>query len=940
MKWFQTRISRKIALLMMVLLLGFLWSAGAVLKQQAAEHLREENYHRLMTEVTNLQKDLDAWFKEYLVMVDTMTTNQDFLTILQEVEDGYAKRDHPLYQQVVQQLQSLQRQRPHISLVILGLADANDLITDRYHYFIRPQYDLQSREWYQESLASLETVITSPYLDFVTGEMIVSIARVIRDQDKALGAMALNVEIKSLYSLMDSFQIGSHGYALIASHEEEVIYHPDLPVLSMPGQYDLEAFYPNSFAAALIEPPAVRQFHKEDELWYFANTSLENLPWQVVLMMPKEEVMAPLQALQSRYYLLMSGIMGLAVFMALWISNRLSKPITTITEQINQYEHEKHMMSFPSTYYQRKDELGHLVRGLHDMSHTISQYTEELQAQNEELIDETEHRKTIQQRLELILQLLAGTQESTFILTQEGTLLYGNDAFFKTLQQSPDTLESQEILQTFFNIDAKKLPSKTSHGLYQAQVTLKHQSESDPILFHLGIESLWFMNTVYYLGYLVDITEEQKQAKAIFQLQNIDPLTQLYTTSYLENKIIETLQEYPDQSFAYLLINIREFRHINEARGHHYANQVLIKVADHLKKSTHKTHILGRVGGDEFALFISEADQKEQLFRRVKGLSDELQKRFWIGDETVELKVAIGVAIYPDDAKHYSGLITGATSALNHAKEMGSEWVQFFNETLNRRSIQRFELRNKLSEALENKEFHLEYQPLINMHTNQWVGLEALVRWKNQDGKTPPDIFIPLAEETELILPLGEWIFKEACSFARILQQEQLPITVSINLSVMQFTYPYLIQILEKIMEETGVSPKYIELEITESLLMNNEKEGTKLLEELRSKSIKVSIDDFGTGYSSLSYLQKFKVDKIKIDRSFVKDIPRDDDGTIAKIIIELAESLEMEVVAEGVETEAQNSFLIAEGCHIAQGYYYSKPLGKEEVLQKLKSKK
>ncbi|SDY96522.1 bifunctional diguanylate cyclase/phosphodiesterase [Tindallia californiensis] len=941
MKWFHKRISRKMAALTMVLLLGFLLLAGTILKQQAADELRESNHQRLITEANHLQKDLDAWLKEYITLVDAMTTNQDFLTILQEIDDPYTKHLHPLYQQVVQQLQAIRRQRPHISLVTVALAEANDLITDRYHYYIHPTFDLENRNWYQESIESSGTIITSPYLDFVTGEMIVSVSRTLRTDGREIGAVALNVEMKSLYEVMDAFQIGEEGYALISTNQQEVIYHPELPVLSMPGQYHLPDFYPPGFLSGESADQEARQFDKNGDIWYFSTTSLQNLPWQITVIMPKDEVMAPLEQLKVRYYQLMSGMMLFAALVALWISRKLSAPITSITKEINQYEHEKQMMVFPATYYQREDELGDLVRGLHEMSHTISQYTEELQAQNEELIDETRQRKEIQDRLELILKLLAGTQEATFILTREGRLLYGNEAFYEALQSSADTLENQEVLATYFHTDIHHLSTVTkgdSHT-YQTHVVFDIPETYEQTLFHMGLRSLTLMDQVYYLGYLVNITQEQQQAQTIFRLQNIDPLTELYTASYIQTKAIEYLEKKPHQSFAYLLVNIREFRHINEARGHHYANQVLIQVANYLKKAITDTHVAARVGGDEFALFIDEADQKDKLFRRVKEISDGLQERFLINGETVQLKVAIGVAVYPDDARHYSGLVAGATSALNYAKEVGSEWVQFFNENLNKRSVRRFEMRNKLATALENQEFYLEYQPLVDMHTNQWVGLEALVRWKSDVGKTPPDVFIPLAEETEIILPLGEWILEKACAFSNSLRQKQFPGTISVNLSALQFSYPYLIQMVDKALEKSDVSMTGIELEITESLLMNNEQEGVKLLDELRSKGIKVSIDDFGTGYSSLSYLKKFKVDKIKIDRSFVKDIPDDDDGTIAKIIIELAESLQMEVVAEGVETKAQEAFLTREGCRIAQGYYYSKPLSEKEVLQALETR-
>jgi len=310
-----------------------------------------------------------------------------------------------------------------------------------------------------------------------------------------------------------------------------------------------------------------------------------------------------------------------------------------------------------------------------------------------------------------------------------------------------------------------------------------------------------------------------------------------------------------------------------------------------------------------------------------------LEKQIAINDEELIVDVSMGISLYPNDANHYPKLLKTAASALNNVKANKGRRFEFYDKEINTLSIQKYELQNKLRNALSNQEFVLHYQPQMNMATNQIVGLEALIRWNSANGMVPPASFIAIAEESNLIIPLGEWVLENACEFGKKLATLGYQTPIAVNLSMLQFKSPYIGDLLQSILTKTNLPPELLELEITEGILMDNEDECESILSQFHAMGIQVSIDDFGTGYSSLSYLKKFAVDKIKIDRSFIKGIPHYDNGTIAKVIIELAGNFNLQVIAEGVETPEQIDFLLKNNCHIAQGFYYAKPLDEDELL-------
>ena len=344
---------------------------------------------------------------------------------------------------------------------------------------------------------------------------------------------------------------------------------------------------------------------------------------------------------------------------------------------------------------------------------------------------------------------------------------------------------------------------------------------------------------------------------------------------------------------------------------------------------------MARLGGDEFVVLIEEVSDPVYLGSIAQKLIDALAASFLLSGQEYHITASIGISTYPDDSDDIQTLLKNADIAMYRAKEQGRNTFQFYSVLMNVHSIERLTLESGLRRALERNELVLHYQPRIEIHGRRITGVEALVRWQHPEmGLVPPGKFIPLAEETGLIVPIGEWTLAAACAQHRVWERDGLGhLRVAVNLSPRQFQQGDLLRAVARVLAQTGCSPKSLEFEITEGVVMRNPESAVTLLQQLKDMGIHISIDDFGTGYSSLAYLKRFPIDSLKIDRSFVTDVPKDaGDVAINVAIIAMAHSLGLKVVAEGVETQEQLDFLHKQGCDEMQGYFFSKPLPVEQV--------
>lgn len=438
-----------------------------------------------------------------------------------------------------------------------------------------------------------------------------------------------------------------------------------------------------------------------------------------------------------------------------------------------------------------------------------------------------------------------------------------------------------------------------------------------------------------------DITARKDAEQHIMYLANHDALTGLPNRNLLQDRIRQAVTQArrSNEQGAVLFIDLDQFKTINDSLGHDVGDLLLKAVAARLVSSLRSEDTVARQGGDEFIVVLPKVVNAQDAGIVAQNLLDAMMPPYQIQGNELHASASIGIAILPDDGEDSDKLLKNSDTAMYHAKGTGRNNYQFFTPRMNQLAAEKHSMGTDLRHALERNELLLHYQPMVDMPSGKLVGMEVLLRWQHpEQGLIPPLKFIPLAEETGLIVPIGEWVLKSACLQLRAWQDQgyDLPL-LAINLSARQFRQKTLAETIARILGETGVEARFVELEITESILMENIDEVVETLRKLSDMGLEISIDDFGTGYSSLSYLKRFPIDKLKIDRSFVQDIATDpDDAAIVTAIIALAHSLQMKVIAEGVEEVAQLAFLSRQGCDQYQGYYFSKPLPASEVVTKL----
>lgn len=431
----------------------------------------------------------------------------------------------------------------------------------------------------------------------------------------------------------------------------------------------------------------------------------------------------------------------------------------------------------------------------------------------------------------------------------------------------------------------------------------------------------------------------------LHKLSYHDYLTDLpnrrFSYNYINHSVEKAQQK--QTKVAVLYIDLDRFKNVNDSLGHSMGDQLLKIVAARLLNVVGDKGIVSRLGGDEFAIILNEIKDVNEVTIIAESLIATFKEPFIIGDYDLFVTSSIGISMFPHDGHTVKELYMNADVAMYRAKEQGRNKYQYYRSDMNSTLVDKLKLESDLRKALEKNEMFLTYQPKINIDTNEIIGMEALIRWLHPElGIIAPNDFIPIAEETGLIISLGEWVLKTACRQNKLWQDQGMPnLKVAVNISARQFQHNDIVETVTKVLEETKLDPKYLELEITESTVMNYAEETIKTLNELKDMGVSVSIDDFGTGYSSLSYLKLFPIKSLKIDRSFIKDIEKDHgDLAIAKSVITLGHALNFEVVAEGVENKDHFDILKREKCDVSQGYYYSPPVTAEIFENLLKGKK
>lgn len=452
-------------------------------------------------------------------------------------------------------------------------------------------------------------------------------------------------------------------------------------------------------------------------------------------------------------------------------------------------------------------------------------------------------------------------------------------------------------------------------------------------------KSFFILGLIFIIyGFYKIIEEKNKLLKELNYLALSDPLTNLLNIRSLENKLKLDIERASKNNtkIGILFIDLDKFKLINDSLGHSAGNYILKKVAKRLRLVTRKEDTIGRLGGDEFILILNDINKSNEIIDIVRNIINVFQTPpFILKEKEINISCSIGISIFPEDGNDMETLFKNSDIAMYKAKENQGNTYEFYNYKMSEQMDTNFEIEQRLNIALEKREFILHYQPKVDIKTNKITGLEALVRWKSTEkGLIYPNNFIPVAEETGLIKKLDEHILELSClQIKEWLNKGLNPPNISINISGKTFYENEFLDRLESILEDTGVSSKSISIEITETAAMKDKKYTYKILEQIRSKGIKILLDDFGKGYSSLSYLKDFPIDVLKIDKSFVDNICSNNiDSSITRAIIDMAKALNLKVLAEGVETEEQLRLLNNFNCEEYQGYLFSKPLPVDEI--------
>jgi diguanylate cyclase (GGDEF)-like protein/PAS domain S-box-containing protein len=501
-------------------------------------------------------------------------------------------------------------------------------------------------------------------------------------------------------------------------------------------------------------------------------------------------------------------------------------------------------------------------------------------------------------------------------------------------------------------LTTKKVFGKTTQEIFSSDIAnildeyLQRAMSGEVVHFEIKMNNRYFYNSlspimeegevVEVVGSSIDITGRLKAEEKNKYLSNYDLLTDLPNRFRFTEHVNVYLKEvkYSRSMMAVILIDIDRFKNINDSLGHSLGDQLLQGVAERLKRCLSIEELVARMSGDEFILLLPQVANQNQVIKKVHKIIKLFKQPLMIDDHEIFITISLGISLFPEDGSDLENLVKNAETAMYRAKEQGGNSYQLYSPAMNARAFEKLALENSLRKSLKREEFLLHYQPRINLETGQFISMEALIRWNHPDlGLVSPAEFIPLAEITGLIIPIGEWVLRTACAQNKAWQDAGFPpMRVAVNISAKQFHLDNLVKTISGVLKETGLKPEFLELEITENSIMQDTELTVSLLHELKAMGVKLSIDDFGTGYSSLGYLKNFPIDTLKIDRSFVRDITTNpDDAAIATTIITLGHSLNFKVIAEGVETVEQFSFLKEQLCDQIQGFYFCRPLPVEE---------
>jgi len=561
------------------------------------------------------------------------------------------------------------------------------------------------------------------------------------------------------------------------------------------------------------------------------------------------------------------------------------------------------------------------------------------------LQEDISERKESEATIRLWATVFENSGEAVMITDPDNRIISVNQAFTditgfapgEVIGADPSMLASGRHDAEFFGEMWRRL---NAYGHWQGEIWDRRKS-GEIYPKWLGISAVRDRQErlTHYVAVFSDISERKAAQERIEHLARHDPLTGLPNRSTLADRVEQAIThaQRAQSRIALLFLDLDRFKTINDSLGHPVGDELLRELGRRLQAAVRESDTVSRLGGDEFVILASDLNDPKTAAAIAEKILDAVRQPFALSGHSLLTSTSIGIALYPDDGSDFDSLLKNADVAMYHAKDAGRNAFHFFSVGMNQHAHERLQIQNLLQQAIRNRQLVLHYQPQVALDTGRIIGAEALLRWNNPElGLVPPDRFIPIAEETGAIVAIGDWVLHEACRQARSWRDTGLgAIPVAVNISALQLRHGDFAGRVLRILEETGHDPTLLELEFTESVLIEDMERTLGEVRRLKAIGISIAIDDFGTGYSSLSYLKRLDVDRLKIDRSFIRDLADDaDDAAIVRAVTQMARSLRLKILAEGAETVEQTRFLLAEGCREAQGFIYSRALPAEDFAR------
>jgi len=951
-------IRNKLALLVSLLFGILLCASAALLIQSAERRLRES----IITQHTALVRTLTYGFDQQV-----MARHKTLINIAEGLPPELLK-DQSRLQAFIQEQIVL----PKLFTNIL-VYDADGVVLAAWP---TPEKYVGSKrlagmEYVQQTLQSHQPYISKLFTSPVSGQPLIVMTAPVLDKNGNLIALLGGSQYilrDNLFSGFTETKVGNTGNLVLISRDRTIISHPDkqrlmeqLPVGA--NKAVEEALSKGNFAGETISSRGIPALMTIE--------TMQTTGWLAGALLPLDEAYEPVTTMRTHALQLLAALLVILPLL-IWLgAGHMTRPLLILRDRI------RSMAQAPQTdvlvALDRHDEIGELARAFdgltlarhaaEDAQRRLNRALRLLSDCNQTLIHAEDEQKLLHDICTLIFdsggypftwvgyaepnklirpiakagsgaqfletQVLTWDHGETSCELSRLTIQHGTTHVCQEIVGDPLFAAWQEVAIAHNYNSAISLPLKNDAGVFgilNIYATAVHAFSADEIklLEELAADLSFGIKT------LRDRIAHRAAEDELAFLAHHDPLTKLPNRLLLRDRFEQSVAAASRNStrVAMMFLDLDNFKEVNDSLGHDIGDQLLINVVQRLQSTLRQVDTISREGGDEFVVLITDVNSISDVGRVAQTILDAMTHPFEIENHTLHTSFSIGISIYPNDGDNFETVRKNADTALYRAKDSGRRNYRFFAGQMNVDAQARMQMQIDLRKALQNQEFELLYQPQIDLQDGRMIGVEALIRWHRNGEMVSPAEFIPVAEHSGLIIPIGEWVLSEACRQGVEWRQQGLaPLTIAVNLSALQFKHGNIIDTVTLALANSGFPPASLELELTESILLQDIDIAMNTLNKLNELGVQLSIDDFGTGYSSLSYLKRLSVDKLKIDQSFVSDVTEDsDDAAIVRAIIQLGHTLQLKVIAEGVETDSQHEFLREAGCDNAQGYLFSRP--------------